>query len=54
MGKLFKCNHYFALKSMKQVVYELCCSGIKITYNFKLKFVFIEKIIGRKATDKLI
>ena len=53
MGKLFKFNHSFAWKSMWQVAYEFCCSGIKITYNFKLKLVFIEKT-GRIATCKLI
>ena len=53
-GKLFKFNHSFAWKSMWQVVYELCCSGIKITFNFKLKLVFIEKRTGRKTTYKLI
>ena len=39
---------------MRQVVFELCCSEIKITYNFKLKLVFIEKTTKRKATHKLI
>ena len=38
---------------MRQVVHELCCSEIKITFNFKLKLVFIEKITGRKPTYKL-
>ena len=51
---LFKFNHSFAWKSMWQAVYELCCSGIKMAFNFKLKLVFIEKITGGKATCKLI
>ena len=39
---------------MCQVVLELCCSGIKITFNFKLKLVFIEKTTDGNATYKLI
>ena len=35
-------------------VFELFCSGIKITFNFKLKLVLIEKSTERKATYKLI
>ena len=31
-GKLFKFNHSFAWKSLRQVVFELCSSEIKITY----------------------
>ena len=39
---------------MWQVVLDICGSGIKITFNFKLKFVFIEKTTGRKATYELL
>ena len=53
-GKLFKFNHSFAWKSMSQVVYEVGCSEIKITFNFKLRLVFIEKTTGRGETYKLI
>ena len=31
-----------------------CCSVIKITLNFKLKLVFIEKTTARKETYKLL
>ena len=40
-GKLFKFNHSFAWKSLRQSVFQLCSSEIKITYILKLLLVFI-------------
>ena len=45
MGKLFKFNHSFALKSMWEVVFELCSSEIKIT---EWILAFIEKRLEEK------
>ena len=54
MGTLFKFNHSFVWELLQQVVFELCSSEIKITYNFKLKLVFIWITTGRKGTYKLL
>ena len=54
MGKLIKFDHSWCLEVNVKSFFELCCSEIKITYNFKLKLVCIDKTTGRKATKKLI
>ena len=54
MWTLFKSKSFFAWKSLRLVVFELCSSEIKFTYNFKWIVAFIWITTGRKATYKLL